>query len=95
LKNHCTYDAKGNCTDSGHDNVCRWAIADLDCPDGGCFGIAFTVPDKFATDPTPDPRPAAACLAKQDPWNVSLDTREANDSVCPEQSDRRPDDFCT
>jgi len=92
--NDCSYDDKGNCKDSGSDKVCRWAIADLDCPDEGCFGIAFTLPEKFATDPTPDPRPAATCLQRQPPWNVSLEAREANDGVCPQKSDKLLDDFC-
>ena len=77
--------------------MCRWATADLDCPDGGCFGIAFTLPDQFATfdsPPNPDPRPAAVCLQEAPPWNVSLDARKVFDGTCPVAEDTNPKDFC-
>jgi hypothetical protein len=85
--------------DSGTSAICRWANADLDCPDGGCFGIAFTLPDKFATDPAPDPRPAAVCLPRKingisTPFDVSLDARKVDDGVCPIEADKLLDDFC-
>ena len=71
---YCTWnDTANKCQDAtGSDVVCRWAVADLDCPDGGCFGIKFTMPGAFQTDPPTDPRPAAVCLGKGAPWNVAL-----------------------
>ena len=30
--------------------VCSWAVKDLECPDGGCFGFAVTLPATFASD---------------------------------------------
>jgi len=56
----------------GLDEVCRWAIADLDCPAGGCVSIQWTMPSTFKTDPTPNPRPAPTCVKKTAPWDVIL-----------------------
>jgi hypothetical protein len=84
---------------SGDASVCQWANADLDCPDGGCVGIRFTLPEGFATrpanDPRPNPRPPAVCLAKAAPWDVSLDALKVSDGVCPVEADKLPLDFCT
>jgi len=97
----CTWNAtKEQCLDaSGSDAVCKWAVADQDCPAEGCFGIRFTLPSGFATraanDPRPDPRPAAACLQKVKPWDVSLDALKVQSGVCPQDSDKQlPDNFC-
>jgi hypothetical protein len=102
---YCTWNPEGNngagaCEDLIHrpnepiDAVCRWAIADLDCPDKGCVGIEFKLPSGFTTVPAtdPDPRPAAVCLPKAAPWDVSLDA--VSDGVCPKASDTLPPDFC-
>lgn len=86
-------DAKSTTTPKS-DEICRWAGADLDCPDGGCYGIVFTLPAGFATDPAPDPRPAAVCLPKAAPWDVSLDAITVSDGVCPQATDTLPADFC-
>jgi hypothetical protein len=39
--------------------VCgTWAVKDLDCPKGGCFGFSFKLPDTFVADATiPGPTP--------------------------------------
>ena len=98
---YCTWNAaKEQCVDAnGSDAVCKWAVADQDCPAGGCFGIRFTLPSGFATrasnDPRPDPRPAAQCVAKASPWDLSLDARSLPDGVCPQPADKQPPDFCT
>jgi hypothetical protein len=50
-------------------------VADLDCPEGGCFGIAFTLPASFQTDPATDPLTALRpfqCLPNAAPWDVTL-----------------------
>jgi len=68
------------------DAVCRtWAVKDLDCPEKGCLGFAFTLPGDFkaedqgqAARPSPKPFPAAA---KNDPnWPQFLDTALPPDS---------------
>ena len=93
--NDCEYDkTTGECKDSGVSSICQWASADLDCPDGGCFGIAFTLPGKFSTEPAPAARPTVACLEDAPPWNVSLDSRKVDAGVCPAAEDKRPNDFC-
>ena len=76
-------------------SVCRWAVADQDCPDGGCIGIVFTLPAGFTT--LADPRlraPAAACLPKAPPWDVSLKAITVSDGICPKASDTLDADFC-
>ena len=42
----------------------NWATKDLDCPVGGCFGFAVTLPATFNIDtpPSPDPKPAPKCF---------------------------------
>jgi hypothetical protein len=97
---YCTWNAsKEQCLDANdNDAVCKWAVADQDCPAGGCFGIRFTLPSGFATraanDPRPDPRPPAVCVAKAAPWDVSLDALKVQSGVCPQESDKQPLNFC-
>jgi hypothetical protein len=77
------------------DAVCGGAVKDLDCPDGGCFGIGFTLPQEFATDPSPNPRPAGAPLncptETNKDWNVSF--VEAGDGACAHPNDLLKLDF--
>ena len=76
------------------DDVCKWAMADQDCPAGGCFGIVFTLPPGFTTrgKSDKDPRPAAACVPKTAPWNVQF--VDSPDADCPVPADTQPADFC-
>ena len=55
----------GLCQDPSNNgkDVCSWAMADVDCPKGGCYGIGFKMSSQFVTDKT-SPRPAAACFNK-------------------------------
>jgi hypothetical protein len=55
---------------AGQDAICSWAVKDFECPSGGCFGFAVTLPASFATDPATNPRPAAACFPKDTNWDV-------------------------
>jgi hypothetical protein len=94
---YCTWNAsRDRCEDaSGSDAVCRWGAAHPDCPDGGCIGIAFTLPAGFATLKNPATvRPAADCLPKAAPWDVSLDAIAVSDGVCPSAADTLKPDFC-
>jgi hypothetical protein len=51
-------------------NICEhWAVKDLDCPKGGCFGFKFTMPPGFeAKDQMERPRPAVYPSGPADPW---------------------------
>jgi len=55
---------------AGDKPVCSWAVRDLDCPAGGCFGFSFKLPAGFQTDPSPNPRPAATAFPSDTIWNV-------------------------
>ena len=47
---------------SASDAVCRWAVAGLDCPKGGCFGIGFKLPKEFEDRSTHGPSPPRGVL---------------------------------
>ncbi len=68
------YEACTEKNSAGDDAVCAWAVKDVDCPSGGCFGFGVTLTSGFTTDPSPDPRPAAACFPSgaSQGWNVSF-----------------------
>jgi hypothetical protein len=51
--------------------ICAWSVVDVDCPEGGCFGLAVTLPTSFETDPASDPRPPAACYPVNEDWDVA------------------------
>jgi len=92
---YCHYDEAAGCVDnSGSGAVCRWAIADQDCPDKGCIGIKFKLPDTFKTDPPNQVRPPAVCVPKAAPWDVSLDAIKVPSGVCPLPADVLAADFC-
>jgi hypothetical protein len=47
-------DAAGQCgckpgTDCTDNAVCAWAVKDVDCPTGGCFGFSVPLPSQFTT----------------------------------------------
>jgi hypothetical protein len=83
------------------DSACKWAVADQDCPAGGCYGIRFTLPQGFATlqPGAPNPRPPAVCVPATDkdgkptPFNVQFD-EVPESGVCPKPADLQPRDFC-
>ena len=98
-KTYCEWNDNGNnglgaCEDKNSttsprgQDVCKWAIADLDCPDGGCVGFVFTLPSSFQTSDPPKAPPAATpvpCFEANGktptPFNVAFTTH--NDGVCP------------
>jgi hypothetical protein len=68
----------------GEDAICAWAVEDVDCPKGGCFGFGVTLTSGFdyLSGTEEDPRvklsklPAASrwprCFPKDKDWNVSF-----------------------
>jgi hypothetical protein len=51
------------------DDACgTWAVKDLDCPLGGCFGFGVRLPASF--DPSQGTRPAAACFPQTTAWKT-------------------------
>lgn len=53
-------------------NICENAVKAVDCPDGGCYGVAVTLPDNFTLPPPDgDPRPATEPFPENDDWNVN------------------------
>jgi hypothetical protein len=64
-------DATGQCgckpdTDCTDNAVCAWAVKDVDCPTGGCFGFSVPLPSQFTDGPKPGIPPAPK-LFSQDP----------------------------
>jgi len=51
------------------DAVCAWAVKDVDCPDGGCFGFGVTMSGSFTYDV--DQRPAPKLFPTAG-WNAQL-----------------------
>jgi hypothetical protein len=96
---YCTWNAATEqCVDAtGSDTTCRWGGAHPECPEGGCIGIAFTLPAGFKTLKNPETvRPAAACVPKDftdedgnKPWAASLEIApgvligKPEERVCP------------
>jgi len=87
----------------GLDDACRWAIADLDCPAGGCVSLKWTMPAAFATDPSPNPRPAPNCIdpVRRPEWAIDLKDPVQSGTFTPAQvagdcfhSEQLAKDFC-
>ncbi len=73
LQNECNADASA---------ICSWAVKDVDCPEGGCWGFGVKLADKFATTETPpNPAPTTQCF-KKDPWNVNFSTISDTSDKC-------------
>jgi hypothetical protein len=53
--------------------ICSWSVKDFACPDGGCYGIAVTLPGGFDNNNLASQRPPTACFpTSQTPWNVNF-----------------------
>ncbi len=52
--------------------ICKWAIEDIDYPDGGAYGFSFTLPDETIFKYEHQPVPNQACLtaAANPEWNI-------------------------
>ena len=62
-----------DCTDpKSIDGICKWAIADIDYPDGGAYGFSFTLPDENIFKHEHQPVPFQSCLTKaaNPEWDV-------------------------
>jgi len=71
--NYCSWDkstsscgckAGTNCTDN---NVCSYAVKELDCPVDGCYGFSILMPAVFAPQATVIPPPATVLYTTADP----------------------------
>jgi hypothetical protein len=91
------YDVCTEKNSAGEDAVCAWAVKDVDCPTGGCFGFGVTLSSAFSTDPTPDPRPAATCFptASSKGWNVTFTPASADLAGACANAPVLPPQFCT
>jgi hypothetical protein len=73
------------------DYVCRnWAVKDLDCPEKGCLGFAFTMPAGFGASgqgqgarPDPQPFPSKGSTGKPDWLTRFQRTATPPDSAAP------------
>ena len=86
-KSFCELNDKQHCVsvaeDKELDAACAWAGVDVDCPEGGCYGFAFTLPNSFRTltaaeraDPAINPHPQAQHFPSDANWDVAW--RQAN-----------------
>jgi hypothetical protein len=55
-------------------SLCSWSVADVVCPDGGCYGFSFKLPAGFP-GPKPGLPPAGNCFpgppkTPDSPWNL-------------------------
>ena len=100
---YCQASADGNSCNGingGLDAACKWAIADLDCPAGGCVSLKWTMPAAFATDPSPNPRPAPACIdpVKRPEWATNaIDLKPAASNIAGDcfNAPQLTKDFCS
>ncbi len=50
---------------TGNSPICGWSGKDVDCPDGGCYGIAITLASDFS-NATRVPPPSTTCIKQSD-----------------------------
>lgn len=53
-------------------NICSWAVRAVDCPEGGCYGFAFTLPAGFNPPVQPITPPTPTCFPDNSDWNVDF-----------------------
>ncbi|MGO9517967.1 MAG: hypothetical protein ACLPND_13050 [Candidatus Korobacteraceae bacterium] len=116
-KNHCapasfctwTGDEKtGSCgcahgaEDGECENACKnWAVKDVNCPEGGCYGFEFKLPDDFKANNqgTPDPsqpqwQPSCFNPTNDSYWNTAFQL-EAGGNNCDYTGKVPTAQFCT
>ena len=69
--------------------ICSWATADVDCPEGGCFGFGVKLSDGFQTsDAPPNPAPITQAFPKvgamdpPSPWKAPFMSPVSNSDAC-------------
>lgn len=62
--------------------ICSWAIKDVDCPAGGCFGFGVTLSPLFTTSNTPVPPPQPQCYPNDANWNLPFDAITNTSDAC-------------
>ena len=60
----------------------NWSTKDVDCPSGGCYGFAFTLPTDFESSPKVVPPPNVGCYPKNKDWNVRFSNPTQNPGSC-------------
>jgi hypothetical protein len=78
----------------GDDAICAWAVKDVDCPAGGCYGFAVKLTSGFTTDPATNPRPAPSCFPGTSNWTVPFAPAPAALAGTCASSPVPPSDFC-
>ena len=83
------------------DSVCQtWAVKDLDCPTGGCYGFSVTFPAGFNATPSTNPLPTPNCFPEDADWTRPFDNSAGFDPADQEvggacyYSSTPPSDFC-
>lgn len=57
--------------------ICKWAVSDIDYPDGGAYGFKFTLPDQFDYDVAVNLDDSVKCLTEKDrDFNVKFTQAE-------------------
>jgi hypothetical protein len=84
------------------DSVCQnWAVKDLDCPTGGCYGFSVTFPSGFKAAPSPNPLPTPDCFPEDTNWTMPFGNSEGFDPANMEvagacyYSSIPPSNFCS
>jgi len=60
----------------------KWSTKDVDCPNGGCYGFAFTLPSDFVAGSPAVPPPDVACYPKNKDWNIQFSDPTQNPGSC-------------
>ncbi|HTW87338.1 MAG TPA: hypothetical protein VMD75_04965, partial [Candidatus Binataceae bacterium] len=84
-------------------NVCQtWAVRDLDCPTGGCYGFSVKLPEKFSPTPPMNPLPSPSCFPMTDAnWTMPFGNADGFDAADAETagecyySSDPPANFCS
>jgi hypothetical protein len=64
-------------------NACaNWSTKDVDCPQGGCYGFAFTLPTDFVAGTPAVAPPDVTCFPKNPTWNIQFSNPTQNPGSC-------------
>ncbi len=64
-------------------NACaNWSTKDVDCPQGGCYGFAITLPTDFVAGTPVVAPPRVGCFPKDQNWNVKFSSPTQNPGSC-------------